>query len=72
MRCLRCRYHTGSVSAILHGVIHNHHGETRPDEKMGRWRVGKYRLVTDLTSRQIGGLKRRAAKKRRQRDRTAR
>jgi|1185.fasta_scaffold97592_4 hypothetical protein len=44
--------------------FHNHNGTTRPDEKMGLRR----RFLPHVNSTQAAVLKRRAAKKRRQRD----
>lgn len=44
-------------------MFHNHHGDTRPDEKMSR----EARLLTSVQNKIY---KRRAAKKRRQRDKT--
>lgn len=43
-------------------MIHNHHGQTRPDEKMGTFKKN------GDTSAQLAVIKKRAAKKRRQRD----
>lgn len=45
---------------------HNHHGQTRPDSKIS----SEVRRLYDLTSGMNKVVKRRATKKRRQRDRS--
>lgn len=46
-------------------VFHNHHGETRPDGKMGNY---NRRNEIKITSNQLKVIKKRASKKQRQRD----